>query len=207
MAKPIKHWSNRIVGHGEEDPTQLLANPKNWRLHPKAQQDALAGVLDEVGWVAEVIVNRTTGHVVDGHLRVGLAISRQERAIPVRYVELTEAEEALVLASLDPISAMASRDMDQLQALLSEVVLDPATVESMFGDAGMFDVDAMGAPELPTGDRAGFRQMSFIVSDEQAEVITDAIARAKAVGPFDSDNRNGNGNALARIAETYCGLG
>ena len=35
-------WVNRIVGTGEEAPDQLLANPRNWRVHPKAQQDALA---------------------------------------------------------------------------------------------------------------------------------------------------------------------
>ena len=36
-------WKNRIVGHGEESPEQLLANPKNWRTHPKEQREALAG--------------------------------------------------------------------------------------------------------------------------------------------------------------------
>ena len=34
-------WRNRISGSGEEAPDQLLANPANWRIHPKAQQDAL----------------------------------------------------------------------------------------------------------------------------------------------------------------------
>ena len=43
-------WRNRITGSGEEAPDQLLANPANWRIHPKAQQDALAGALDAVGW-------------------------------------------------------------------------------------------------------------------------------------------------------------
>jgi hypothetical protein len=42
-------WRNRVVGSREEDPTQLLANPANWRLHPKEQQEALAGALSEVG--------------------------------------------------------------------------------------------------------------------------------------------------------------
>lgn len=23
-------WRNRIIGHGEEEPTQLLANPTEW---------------------------------------------------------------------------------------------------------------------------------------------------------------------------------
>lgn len=56
MAKPS--WHNRIVGTGEESPDQLLANPRNFRIHPKHQQDALEGVLNEVGWVDDVIVNR-----------------------------------------------------------------------------------------------------------------------------------------------------
>ena len=50
-AAPTTAWRNRITGSGEEAPDQLLANPANWRIHPKAQQDALAGALDQVGWV------------------------------------------------------------------------------------------------------------------------------------------------------------
>jgi len=68
---------------GEEAPDQLLANPANWRIHPKAQQDALAGALDAVGWVQQVLVNRPSGFVVDGHARVALALSRGEATVPV----------------------------------------------------------------------------------------------------------------------------
>src|SRR5207249_8671297 len=112
-------WRNRIVGHGAEAPDQLLANPANWRTHPKEQQVALAGSLSEVGWVQQVLVNRTTGHVVDGHLRVELAISRNEPSVPVTYVELSLAEEQLVLATLDPLAAMAAAEQDALPALLA----------------------------------------------------------------------------------------
>ena len=68
----MTEWRNRITGHGQEAPDQLLANPRNWRVHPKAQQEALAAVLDQVGWVQDVIVNQRTGHVVDGHARIAL---------------------------------------------------------------------------------------------------------------------------------------
>ena len=34
-------FASRIVGEGEEAPDQLLANPLNWRTHPKEQQAAL----------------------------------------------------------------------------------------------------------------------------------------------------------------------
>ncbi len=82
VAAPPAPWRNRIVGTGDEAPDQLLANPKNWRIHPSAQQGALASVLDDVGWVGQVLVNRRTGHLVDGHLRVELALSRQELSVP-----------------------------------------------------------------------------------------------------------------------------
>ena len=68
-------WRNRIVGSGDEDPTQLLVNPRNWRTHPGAQRDALRGSLSEVGWVQQILINRASGHVVDGHARIEEAIS------------------------------------------------------------------------------------------------------------------------------------
>lgn len=95
-------WRTRIVGHADVAPADLVPNPRKWRTHPAEQQAALSGALSEVGWVAEVLVNRTTGHVVDGHLRVDLAVARKEPTIPVTYVELSEDEERLVLATLDP---------------------------------------------------------------------------------------------------------
>lgn len=117
-------WRSRITGHGEEDPTQLLANPANWRTHPNRQRDALRGALDTVGWVATVLVNTTTGHLVDGHARVEEAITRGEPSVPVTYVELTPEEEAVVLATLDPIGAMATTDMARLGELLADISVD-----------------------------------------------------------------------------------
>ena len=93
-------WANRIVGSGEEAPDQLLANPANWRAHEKARREALRDVPDTVGYVAQVIVNQRTGHLVDGHLRVEEALSHEQPSIPVLYVDLSEDEERLVLASL-----------------------------------------------------------------------------------------------------------
>lgn len=111
-------WKNRIVGHGEEVPDQILANPLNWRSHPALQQDAMLEVLDTVGLVQSVVVNKRTGHLVDGHLRVQLAMRRDEQSLPVVYVDLSEDEEKLVLATMDPLASMASADKDKLSELL-----------------------------------------------------------------------------------------
>ena len=109
---------NRIVGQGTEAPDQLLAHPQNWRQHPPDQQNALLDALKEIGWVKGVTVNRLTGHVIDGHLRVMLALRENLTEIPVDYVELTSEEEHLALATLDPIAALAKTDQAKLNTVL-----------------------------------------------------------------------------------------
>lgn len=127
-------WRNRIVSVGEESPDNLLANPQNFRRHPKHQQDALKGVLSEVGWVQDVIVNKQTGHLIDGHLRVELALRNNVASIPVTYVDLTPDEERLILATLDPLSAMAFTDKQTLEDLLRDISTGDAAIQSMLAE-------------------------------------------------------------------------
>lgn len=127
-------WRNRITRTDEVAPDQLLANPANFRRHGKDQQEALAEVLDTVGWVQDVIVNEQTGHVVDGHLRVELALRRQEPAVPVKYINLSPAEEAKVLATFDPISALARTDSQALADLTTDMAFESAALNQKLSD-------------------------------------------------------------------------
>ncbi|MCK9601416.1 MAG: hypothetical protein M0R06_20410 [Sphaerochaeta sp.] len=151
-----KGWRNRIVGTGEEAPDQLLANPANWRIHPKPQQDALGDALDDIGWIQQVVVNRQSGHLIDGHLRVSLAMRNNEPTVPVLYVDLDEGEEALALATLDPIAAMAAADKEQLDALLREVDTGSAALQEMLaglaGQHGMYTVPSLDELEAEYGE-------------------------------------------------------
>src|SRR5438067_1943977 len=103
-AGQTKEWMNRIVSYGEENPENLLANPSNLRIHTQEQQDALTGALNEIGWLQDVIINKRTSEewpvgdrgvetLVDGHLRVKLALRYEQPSVPVKYVDLTPAEE------------------------------------------------------------------------------------------------------------------
>lgn len=165
MARTNGHtrWQNRIIGEGMVDADQLLANPTNWRIHPKHQQAALTGVLDNVGWVQRVIVNQRTGHVIDGHLRASLAISRGEQ-VPVIYVDVDEDEERLILATLDPLAAMAATDAEMLEDLLrglgdTALVQDDEALNTLLrhigADAGVMPPDfaPVGADEQPRLDQ------------------------------------------------------
>lgn len=127
-------FKNRIIGSGEEQLDQIQFNPRNWRVHPLNQQNALKGVLDEVGWVQEVIVNQRTGNLIDGHLRCQLAAREGAKTIPVVYVDLSEEEEALVLSTLDPIAAMATTDKQKLDELFASIDTDNADVLKMLDD-------------------------------------------------------------------------
>lgn len=141
-------WRNRIVGSADVAPDQLLANPANWRTHPGVQRDALRGSLTEVGWVQQVMVNQRTGFVVDGHARIEEALSAGAPTVPVLYVDLSPEEEAIVLATLDPIGAMATTDDAKLRELLADVAVDDEGLRRMLADlspdapkAGLTDPD------------------------------------------------------------------
>ena len=127
----IGPWGCPIIGHGWEDADQLLAHPENFRIHPRAQQDALEGSLNAVGWFDEVTVNVTTGHVIDGHLRDELSITHGSK-VPVRYVRMSEDNERLVLASKDAISAAAVTDGDKLNELLGQLTINNEGLDNLF---------------------------------------------------------------------------
>jgi ParB-like chromosome segregation protein Spo0J len=131
MPKKISPWKNRIVKEAEVDPAELKGNPQNWRRHPEGQRAALSGVLGEVGWVARIIVNQRTGHVVDGHLRLEEAFRRGEKTVPVAYVDLSEAEEREVLATFDPLGSLAQTDTSALEELLSGLQTTDAALQEM----------------------------------------------------------------------------
>lgn len=126
------------------DPEQLLAHPLNARRHPGAQRDALRESLGKAGWVDVVKVNVRTGHVIDGHARVEEAISAGA-TVPVLYVDLDEQTERYVLATLDPISALATYDSEVLAELLQGQEIEAEALAAILADELAL---ATGPPEL-----------------------------------------------------------
>ena len=108
----------------------LLPSPKNWRRHPKAQADALRGLLSEIGY-ADALLARETPEglmLIDGHLR---AETTPDAVVPVLVLDVTEAEADKLLLSLDPLAAMAEGDADALRTLLAQVETDSDAVQKM----------------------------------------------------------------------------
>jgi hypothetical protein len=102
-------------------------------------------MIEKIGWVDGAIVNKRTGHMLNGHLRRELAGG--DELVPVTYVDLDEEEERLVLAGYDPTGAMAVTDDDALASLLAELNL-PTDDELR----GMLDSLLTGAEERTPHD-------------------------------------------------------
>jgi len=95
-------------------------------------------VLQQVGWAGALLYNETSGRIIDGHLRREVA---QDGKVPVLIGSWTEEQEALILATLDPLAAMAEADADKVRALLEGLGEQDAAVQAVLdglaADAGI----------------------------------------------------------------------
>lgn len=125
-------WNNRIVRYALVSPSDVIAHVQNYRKHPVGQRRALAATINEVGYVAPVIVNERTRTIVDGHLRVDLAREQGVDTIPVIYIDVDEAEERKLLSTIDPITNMAVVDQEIFAALLETVASESRVVNDLW---------------------------------------------------------------------------
>jgi ParB-like chromosome segregation protein Spo0J len=133
---------NRVKSLRMVPASDLRPNPKNWRTHPKAQQDALRGVLAEVG-LADACLARELPDgslmLIDGHLR---AETLGNGDVPVLILDVNEAEADKLLATLDPLAAMAESDAVKLDELLRNVDTGSEALQKMMAatasDAGLY---------------------------------------------------------------------
>jgi ParB-like chromosome segregation protein Spo0J len=124
----------RIVGYRLVPPDQLLAHPHNPRRHPASQRETLRASLRAVGWIAPLLQNVQTGHLLDGHARVEEALSAGMAAVPVLDIDVEPAKEGLVLATFDPIAALAVLDRDALDSLMADVQTNEQALQDLMSD-------------------------------------------------------------------------
>ena len=129
--------------------SELRPNPKNWRSHPVEQTEALRGVLAEVG-IADAVLARECEDgslmLLDGHLRVE---TLPEAEIPVLVLDVTEAEGDKILATLDPLAAMANADAAKLEDLLREVQTGSEALAGMI--AKLAEDEGITPPDFQPG--------------------------------------------------------
>jgi hypothetical protein len=109
----------------------LLPNPRNFRRHPRAQADALRGLLAEIGYADALIARELPDGrlmLIDGHLR---AETTPDAQVPVLVLDVSQDEADKIMATLDPLGAMAESDAARITALLQTVKTDSQAVEEL----------------------------------------------------------------------------
>ena len=173
---PARALNDRIVELRRVPASQLKPHPENWRVHPQAQQNALAGVIAQVGIADAVLAYEPTpGELVliDGHLR---RETLGDTVVPVLVTDLTEAEARLVLATHDPLAAMAEQDDTLLKELLQQVTTNDEAVAELLQRlevmAGVWnsDIDAIDQLEATNKAAPGVIKITF-PEDVRNEVV------------------------------------
>lgn len=145
-----RRWETRIVGHADVDPRTLAPHPLNPKVHPPEQDAVVEASLGQVGWLKSVQVNTTTGHVLDGHERIAVAIRRGEATVPVEYVTIPEADEAVALLTLDQSAQLAMAHMGRWAELRRQAQTEePALLEFWAQYAAGQGVDGEAEPGVP----------------------------------------------------------
>lgn len=111
------NWRDRVKEFRRVPASELKANPKNWREHPPEQQRAMQGILEEVGIAGALLARETPDglELIDGHLRTEMDEGTEW---PVLVLDVDENEADVLLASVDPIGALAKRNDDLLRNLI-----------------------------------------------------------------------------------------
>jgi ParB family transcriptional regulator, chromosome partitioning protein len=194
---------------------RLVPYDRNARTHSPEQIAQIAASIQEFGFTNPILVASDDG-IIAGHGRLAAAMDLGLKEVPVVVLDhLTPTQRRAYVLADNKLALNAGWDDDMLTAEMESI------------QSADFDLSLLGwsedelsgllapevneledMPDLPSGDREPIQQMTFTLHDDQAEIIKEAIEKAKAIGPFvDTGNENSNGNALARVAELFLSWG
>lgn len=192
--------------------SRLIPYARNARTHSPAQIQQIAASMREWGWTIPVLADEQ-GTILAGHGRVQAAELNEYTEAPVLVARgWSEAKKRAYVLADNKLAMNAGWNEELLGVELLELRNDGFPMDLIGFDQAELDglmreVAEAGYPPLPDGDRAPYQQVTFTLHDEQVKLVQSAVAAAKGEGPFgDTKNDNANGNALARICETYLEL-
>ena len=176
----------------------LKSNPNNPRV---IKNDKFAKLVKSIQEFPEMldarpIVCTPDGVVLGGNMRLKASIQAGVKTAPVHVADWPESKQAEFV--IKDNASFGDWDWDALANQWST-----SELEEWGLDIWQPEIDAEDLSDgfnLADGDKPPFQSMTFTLADEQAQVITNALADAKALEEFKwietMGNENANGNAL-----------
>jgi hypothetical protein len=184
----------------------LTPDSENARQHDEKNLKAIMGSLKEFGQRKPIVITEA-GTIVAGNGTVEAAKRLGWTDIQVVRIpnDWTDAQVKAFAIADNRTAELAAWDVKVLDLQIEELRLLDFDV-SIIGfevEPNSEEIDWSGLGTA-IGEKSPFEQMTFILSEDQAITVKEALANAKAMGNFDTtENQNSNGNALARIAEFF----
>lgn len=164
------HFRDRIKDFRRVRADQLRPHPRNWRTHGAAQQNAMRGLLAEIGCADALLVRELPDgslQLVDGHLRAEVAA---DALVPVLVLDVSDEEALKLLVTLDPLAAMAGADHELLSGLVAEVETDNDAVRAML-------TELLEAPALE--DEEGSEGRDDVIVPASFQVVVECRDEAQ----------------------------
>ena len=187
---------------------ELIPYVNNSRTHSDEQVIQIASSIKEFGFTNPILTDGENG-IIAGHGRVMAAKKLGLDEVPtIELKHLTKTQKKAYILADNRLALNSGWDNDLLALELGELSDDGFNLDLLGFDVDElgidgFEADEVEMPELRSGDKEPFQQMTFTLHDDQVEQIKAACDIAKKMGEFDSLNENSNGNALARVCETF----
>jgi len=193
--------------------SSIVPYARNSRTHSDEQVAQIASSIKEWGFTNPILVD-IDGEIIAGHGRLLAAQKLGLDEVPcITAVGWSEAQKKAYVIADNKLAINAGWDVELLRIELDELTdLNFDVNLTGFSDDEIlnlsFDDDAEAEmPSLADEDQGPMQQITFTLHKDQIEQVESALQASKALGPFvDTENDNSNGNALARICETFNGL-
>jgi len=154
----------------------LIPNKKNWRRHPKTQIKAMNAVLKEIGFADALLARENKkGELVliDGHMRADLS---PDTVVPVLVLDLSEKEAEKMLATSDPIAAMAETDWDALTDLADSIDFKTPEFGDLLKDIALDEPKATDPESVGTIGDMEYRIIIECASEHEQARLLDRFA-------------------------------
>jgi ParB-like chromosome segregation protein Spo0J len=174
----------------------------NAKLHPEEQIEQIKKSIQEFGNNDPIAV--WNNEIVEGHGRYEALKQLGETNIPIiRLDNLTDEERRAYTLVHNKLTMNSDFDYKILDAELEDIDIDM----SEYGfDLNEFNEEFGTDFELKDGDREPIQTMNLTFSDDQVEVIKNAINEMKQTEKYKNYvgiNQNSNGNALYLVVEEW----
>jgi hypothetical protein len=172
----------------------LRQNPHSYKIHPDRQRTALRDLLAEVGLADALLVRELRGshfEIIDGHLRAEI-VAKQK--LPVLVLDVTAAEAKQLIATGDPLAAMACPDPAKLDALLREVRFQSPELQQLLD--GLRSGDELLDDEVPPlpakaatkrGDLYELGRHRLLCGDSSQRADVDRLLDGAQIDLFNAD--------------------